>query len=199
VSVSDRPGPAISLEGGSLRRKIDVVISNWWDTNEYQATGLRFQRGIHVFDSKSNKRIENRPFLHNARIDERDKHLGGNVRKVARLLKSLKYDADSAVNISSYDITSIAYRMPDNLMRPARGAELMLVENARVFLRLLLDNSTFRTSVKVPNEMRPIFGSEGASLEGLNELYNEIQDLLSDINKGLARSFRKLAEARVSY
>ena len=43
------------------------------------------------------------------------------------------------------------------------------------------------------------FSSEGASVEGLNQLYKETQELVDDINKGLSRSFRKLAEARVSY
>jgi hypothetical protein len=199
VSVNDDPGKAISLEGGSLRRKIDVVISNWWNTVEYQISGLAFQRGVHVFDSKTNICIENRPFLHNAKVDERDRLLNGNVRKVARLLKSLKYDADSKVNMSSYDITSLAYRMPDDLMRPGYGAELLLVENTLGFLRLLLDDSSRRASLRVPNEMRPIFSSEGASVEGLNQLCKETQELVDDINKGLSRSFRKLAEARVSY
>ena len=101
--------------------------------------------------------------------------------------------------MSSYDITSIAYGMPDDLMRPGHGAELLLVENTRCFLRLLLDDSTRRESLKVPNEMRLIFNSGGASVEGLNQLYRETQDLVDDISKGLGRSFRKLAEARVSY
>jgi hypothetical protein len=152
-----------------------------------------------VFDSKVNERIGNRPFLHNARINERDQRVGGNVRKVARLLKSLKYDADTRLDISSYDITSIAYRMPDDLMRPGHGAELLLVENARTFLRSLIDHAEYRTSLLVPNEMRPIFGSRGATLEALKALYTEVQDLVNDISKGLSRSFRKLADARVTY
>jgi hypothetical protein len=199
VTVDDTPGKCVALEGGSLRRKIDVVISNWWNTVEYQTSGAAFQRGVQVFDSKANIRIENRPFLHNAKIDQRDRLLNGNVRKVARLLKSLKYDADTKVNMSSYDITSIAYSMPDDLMRPGHGAELLLVENTRGFLRLLLDDSARRSSLKVPNEMRSIFSSDGASVEGLNQLYKETQELVDDIAKGLSRSFRKLAEARVSY
>jgi hypothetical protein len=199
VTVDDAPGKSIALEGGSLRRRIDVVISNWWNTVEYQTSGVAFQRGVKVFDSRANIRIENRPFLHNARIDQRDRLLNGNVRKVARLLKSLKYDADGKVNMSSYDITSIAYRMPDALMRPGHGAELLLVENTRGFLRLLLDDSALRASLRVPNEMRAIFGPEGASVEGLSQLFKETQDLVDDITKGLSRSFRKLSEARVSY
>jgi hypothetical protein len=199
VAINDAPGKSISLEGGSLDRKIDVVISNWWDTVEYQRTRLAIQRGIQVYDSKANSRIKNRPFLHNARIGERDNLLNGNVRKVARLLKSLKYDAETNVDISSYDITSIAYRMPDELMRPGHGFELLLVENTRLFLRSLLDDSVARESLKVPNEMRPIFGPEHGTVDGLNQLYKEIQELVNDISKGLSRSFRRLAEVRVSY
>lgn len=199
ISVDGAPGKAISLQGGSLHRKIDVVISNWWNTVEYQATGLPIQRGVQVFDSKANTRVKNRPFLHNAKIDQRDRLLNGNVRKVARLLKSLKYDAERTVDISSYDITSIAFRMPDQLLRAERGAELLLVENTRVFLRSLLDNGALRASLRVPNDMRPIFCSDGASVEGLSQLYKEAQELVDDISKGLSRSFRKLAEARVSY
>ena len=199
VTLDDAPGKCISLQGGSLRRKIDVVISNWWNTVEYQGSGLSFQRGVQIFDSKANVQVENRPFLHNKKIEDRDRLLGGNVRKVARLLKSLKYDSDTGVNMSSYDITSIAYRMPDEFMSPGHGAELLLVENARQFLQRLVDNEAYRLSLKVPNEMRPIFGGEGASLDGLNQLYKEIKDLMSDITNGLNRSFRKLAEARVAY
>jgi hypothetical protein len=199
VTVNGAPGKSIALEGGSLRRKIDVVISNWWDTVEYQTHHLPHYRGVQIFDSATNQRIENRPFLHNHVIEGRDKTLNGNLRKVARLLKSLKYDADKKVNISSYDITSIAYRMPDDLMRPGHGAELLLVENARTFLSSLLANVQYRGSLLVPNGMRAIFCAEGASVEGLQQLYSEVQDLVNDINKGLSRSFRKLQDARVSY
>jgi len=197
--VNDSPGPSVSISGGSLRRKIDVVISNWWDTNEYQSLRKKVVRGVRVFDSKAYERIDNRPFLHNARIEERDAALAGNVRKVARLLKSVKYDADTNVDISSYDITSIAYRMPEEFMRLGHGEELALVENTRMFLRFLVDTPSYRDSLRVPNEMRPIFGGKGATVAGLSRLYQELQDLVDDINRDLARSLRKLEEARVSY
>ncbi|MGB6025797.1 MAG: hypothetical protein WBG40_11410 [Candidatus Sulfotelmatobacter sp.] len=121
------------------------------------------------------------------------------MRKVARLLKSLKYDADSPVNISSYDITSIAWSMPDDFMMALNGQELKLLENARWFLKWLLENDIHRGSFTVPNGMRKIFGANGASVDGLRALYKEAQDLVDEINRGLARTMRKLSEARVAY
>ena len=32
VDVDDSAGKSICMEGGSLNRKIDVVVGNWWDT-----------------------------------------------------------------------------------------------------------------------------------------------------------------------
>jgi hypothetical protein len=199
ASVDDSPGKAIALAGGSLSRKVEVIVSHWWNTVEYQRTGLWYQRGVRVFDSRSNRRIKNRPFLHNEKIGKRDELLSGSLRRVARLLKSLKYDADTPVDISSYDITSLAYRMPEEMMYIEPGFELTLVENAARFLATILDRPDLRGALKVPNEMRPIFGSEGASVEGLRQLYREIQDLLEEISLSLNRSLRKLKEARLPY
>ncbi len=199
VTVDDAPGKCIAMQGGSLRRKMDIVISNWWHSVDYQNNRIPIYMGIQIYDSKANERVENNPFLHNYRIDERDRKLNGNVRKVARLLKSLKYDADSPVNISSYDITSIAWSMPDDFMQAANGQELKLVENARSFLKWLIENDINRESYYVPNCMRKIFGANGASVNGLRALYKEIQDLVDEINRGFARTMRKLSEARVTY
>ncbi|HEY1802380.1 MAG TPA: hypothetical protein VGG46_15745 [Terriglobales bacterium] len=199
VDVDDKPGKCITMKGGSLRRKIDVVVSNWFDTVEYQQRPLEVLRGIQIFNSETNTRIENRPFLHNARIDARDKSLQGNVRRAARFLKNLKYDADTELKISSYDITSLAYCVPGEYMQAGHGQELLLVENVRRYLKFLLDNPNAMQSLKVPNGMRAIFCEEGASGDQLKALVKEVQDLVDDINKELAPSLRKFADTRINY
>ena len=199
VDVNDKAGKCIALSGGSLRREIDVVISNWWDTVEYQKSGQKVDRGIKIFDSFLNECIENKPFKHNLLIDIKDREVGGNLRKVIRLLKSLKYDAEPPIRISSYDIASIAFDMPMASLVAPHGSELLLVESARSFLKMLIDNKSYREFVQVPNGMRPIFSSEGATLEGLVSLHREVVDLITDINNGLSRSFKKLGDARIVY
>jgi hypothetical protein len=66
-------GKAIGLSGGSLQREIDVVIANWWDTQRYKETALKKFRGVRIFDCNTQERIRNLPFLHNARIDAKDR------------------------------------------------------------------------------------------------------------------------------
>jgi hypothetical protein len=192
-------GKALGLQGGSLRRKVDVVIGNWWTTLDYNSSNSETYRGVHVYDAKGHTRVANKPFLHNDAINNRDAATQGGLRKTIRLLKSLKYDADKGVPLSSYDITSIAYRMPDDYLTIPKGHELRLVVNSESFLRFLIDNPGYRNQLRVPNELRPIFGSGNATEEGLRLMCAEVARLRYDIENGLARSFKKLAEARIQY
>ncbi len=199
VDVDDTNGKAVALSGGTLRRKIDVVAANWFDTVEYTASRSDHLRGIMILDARKSERITNKPFLHNRRLEERDQQVRGAMRKTTRLLKSLKYDAETAPSISSYDIASIAYRMPDSLLAVDKGQELLLVQNCESYLRCLIDDPWERARLMVPNDMRPVFCEGGATEKGLRELHREVAVLLRDITEGLTRSFRKLEEARVQY
>ena len=117
VKVDDNPGKAISLEGGSLARKIDVIIGNWWDTELWKQYRVKMARGIQIVDSKIPTTIRNKPFWHNYEIDQKDKKTRG-LRKVIRLLKTLKYDAEPELKMSSYDVASIAWNMAEPALAP---------------------------------------------------------------------------------
>lgn len=199
-AVIDASGAkAIAIEGGSLRRKIDVVSSNWHDTSAYLQTGQKRDRGVDVLDSRSLATVSNLPFLHNDRINNKDQRTLGGLRKSIRLLKSLRYDSANGVNLSSYDIASIAYNMADHDLAVPHGMELLLVERCKQYLDRLAANSTYRNSLYVANDTRKIFCLEGASLDGLNELRREVDQLFYEIANELGRSFRKLAAARIEY
>ncbi len=199
VDLDESGGKAVSLSGGSLRRKIDVVIANWWHTDAYITLDRSYFRGVRVYDYNIHGVVYNKPFLHNHRIDEMDARVGGGLRRVIRLLKSLKYDADSEVPISSYDIAAIAHSMPEGDLRFPQYQDLLLVERAESYLRYLLGNRVARSSLMVPNGTRAIFGPEGASELGLGCLHTEVLRLLQDIRSGVARSFKRLEEARIPY
>lgn len=199
VDVDDSKSKAIALSGGSLRRKIDVVVANWYDTVEYTAKRLDYLRAVMILDNQTRQRITNKPFLHNERLDARDRQVGGMLRRMVRLLKSLKYDADEEPRISSYDIAAIAYRMPDRLLAVPADQELLLVGHAETYLRFLIENPEERALLDVPNGMRRVFCPEGASEAGLRALHCEVMELLRDIAEGLARSFKRLEEARIRY
>ena len=132
-----------------------MVIGNWWNTTDYQVQASETLRGVKVFDAARISRHENKPFLHNYRVDERDLKVAGNLRRASRFLKSVKYDADAKLDISSYDIVSIAWNMPPDFLSATPGQELKLAANVRTYLRFLVENDTYRNSLRVP---RPFAG-----------------------------------------
>jgi len=199
ATVDCTRGKAISLSGGSLRRKIDVVLSSWLDTPEYKDGQGEHFRGVSVLDKLAKTRVGNKPFLHNHRIDERDIGEHGHLRKVIRLLKSLKYDADQQPNFSSYDIAALAWAAPPKFWAVEPQQELLLVDQSCKWLDYVSQESEYAKKLLVPNGTRKIFADNGATFLGLNELRREVHGLRADIENGLARSFRKLQETRIAY
>ena len=52
VAVDDAPRKSISLAVGSLNRKIDVVIANFWDTELWQKYRVKMAREGRILDAK---------------------------------------------------------------------------------------------------------------------------------------------------
>jgi hypothetical protein len=194
VTVDDSPGKSISLEGGSLNRKIDVVIGNWWDTKLWYKYKVKMARGVRILDTKVPELIRNKPFWHNFEIDTKDKKTGG-LRKVIRLLKTLKYDAEPELKISSYDIAAVAWNLSEPALTVQPGAYLQISTNVRNELERFIENDTVRGGLKVPNGTRSVFGAGGATLESLRQLHAELAELIQRIEISRIISFSKTATA----
>lgn len=199
ATVDDSGPRSIKISGGSLSRTVDVVPANWYDTNRYTQTRQKIFRGVQVLNCRIPAREEDEPFIHGAMIDQKDGRTSGNTRKLIRLLKSLKYDSNDKVTMSSFDIESIVYRIGDPEITLARGQEIQLATKGWLWLKNLEDNESLRNSIKVPDEKRLIFTEGKCTLSQLTALRKELEQLLVDINQGLKRSFRKLEEARIKF
>jgi|GEM_PF-582278 len=186
-------GKALGLSGYPLERKIDVVIGNWWDTDLYNQYKVKMARGINILDHRVRQQIKNLPFLHNFRINQKDEETGG-LRKVIRLLKTLKYDSSPQLSISSYDIAAIAFNMSKEALTVKEGAFLSLATNAAGELKRFVDNSFLRESLNVPNGMRKVFCDAGASLEGMKSLHAALMEALGNIQRASMRGVIELNE-----
>ncbi|MEI6433191.1 MAG: nucleotidyltransferase domain-containing protein, partial [bacterium] len=194
ASVDDSPGKAVSLKGGSLGRKVDVVIGNWWDTALWKQHRQKIFRGVCVLDTKGPVQIRNKPFLHNFRIDQKDKQTSG-LRKTIRLLKTLKYDADPELKISSYDIAAIAWNIPEAALTVPTGDYMALARNVRDELARMAIDEALRSRLRVPNGMRAVFGGGGATLGDLQKLHREIIELIGRVEVSMSGRFSKSSSA----
>jgi hypothetical protein len=196
--VDSSGSKSIVITGGSLTRKVDVVPANWYDTNDYARTQLKPYRGVQVLDAHAKVRIKNTPFLHNAMVGHRDNETSGGLRKAARLMKSLKYDSE-AIELSSYDIVSIAYNIPPHYLKVPKDQELSVLAACADFAHALQGDVALRSAITVPDGHRKVFADGHATTKGLNQLVSELDRLVSDVLSENQRSFKKLAEARIEY
>lgn len=167
-------------KGGVLKRDIDVVPANWFDSVKYKKYGKDYLRGVQVFNKTTCERTKNFPFLNKKLIDDKDKLCNGNYRALVRLAKNLKVDSDSTAQInkiSSYDIQSIFFAIENTDINNLTKHELVKYGYDYLF-NLVANTETFR-NIKVPDETRLV--SEKVSFAMLKSLYDEFDELYNKI------------------
>jgi len=182
ADVDKTGAKAVKISGGSLPRSVDVVPAHWFDSAEYQSSGLEVDRGINIYNKKTSQTIENFPFLHIDRISTRCDAIGGGLRKSIRLCKSVKADADRDINFPSFDIAATMYHANMNALRIGQYFDLAVLAEAQRFLDVLARDHAFAKTLLVPDQSRAIFDTQ-EKLRGLGLLSVEMDELLSTVYK----------------
>lgn len=170
---------AINISGGSLRRPVDVVPSNWFDTLAYQRTSVEVDRGVQILNKKVPERVLNTPFKHIQRINDRDQRSIGGLKKAIRLCKNVKADAENdgtKIELSSYDIASVLWHADMTALTVGIANELAILAEATRFLDDLARRPSHARTLRVPDDSRYVFDTD-AKIEGLRLLSLEMDDL----------------------
>lgn len=203
VNVKTDGDKSIALEGGSLRRKVDIVPSCWYDSIRYQIDNDKneHERGVKIYHKKNHALIKNFPFKHIKLVNDKDEKYSGNLKCVVRFLKNIIADIDNdekqkiAKKLSSYDLAAIGYHMNDELhvgyyqtQDEFNYARLKLVNKTKKFLELLRDNAQYRNSLDVPDGTRKIFNNTEKN-KALDILIDEIGSIEFEIFRFLMKHF----------
>lgn len=170
---------SIKISGGSLRRSIDVVPSNWYNSEQYYRTNKDYFRGIQIFDTKTQQRQTNYPFWNIQLVEQKDNRTQKLYRPLIRLAKTLKADSKKNIDISSYDIQAIFYYMPNEEFLGCYQNQLSLINAAENYLKALLSNYKYFSNLLVPDQTRKI--SEKVTHKSLQLLQEEFAILARDI------------------
>lgn len=179
ANVKKSGAKAINISGGSLRRPVDVVPSNWFDTAEYQSSSNEIYRGVHILNKEIPKRLLNTPFKHIHLINSRDDLCIGGLKKAIRLCKNVKADAETdgtKIQLTSYDIGSLLWHANMNALTVGIENELSILAEATRFLDYLVRNSNYAKALRVPDDSRFVLDAE-EKVEGLLLLSLEMDDL----------------------
>lgn len=181
VHVDNSKPKAITMSGGSLARKIDVVPSHWHDTASYQQNPeVEALRGVKILDNSAPTAILNLPFLHIALINRKDQATGGHAKRAIRLLKCLSRDAEVELSLSSYDIAGLVFHMDNNVLNVNQFTPLQLLNRVEVYLRSLEENSMLAINLDTPDNTRKIL-NEASKFRDICSLRREVGELIQAV------------------
>lgn len=183
AKVDTTGSKAISLSGGSLRRKVDVVPSHWHDTQDYQISGQKKDRGVSVLIKDEQRTFLNLPFLHMHAIDEKDRSSSGGAKKVIRLLKNLRADSElfsNGIDLNSYEIAGIVwhFRTIDLTVNPWN--ELALLWVTKLNLTSFIGNKQQTMQLMTPDNTRRIIDTD-SKFSALAFLSFEVDQLVERV------------------
>lgn len=190
ANVEKSGAKSINVSGGSLRRPVDVVPSNWFDTVAYQRTGAEADRGVQILNKDVPERILNTPFKHIQLINERDNLALGGLKKAIRLCKNVKADAaedGTKIKLSSFDIASALWHADMRALTVGIANELAILAEATRFLDDLARRTSYAQTLKVPDGSRLVFDS-AEKVEGLRLLSLEMDDLSERVAREQTRA-----------
>ena len=201
VDVDTSKAKAINMQGGSLRREVDIVPAHWRDTRDYQSSGKKEDREVFIYDKAGSSTISNWPFKHMSRINIRDSLYRGNLKKISRLLKNIKADSEGVSSkrmrsLSSYDIASLVYQMGEDLSCPAYYDLGLLAKVSDYLLRVCANNFTLGESLITPDGSRRILNSDEKQLAAL-ELTLVVNKLYKDVLSSIAPFYGETDARRV--
>ncbi|MCR6630144.1 MAG: hypothetical protein NVV74_08895 [Magnetospirillum sp.] len=192
ADVDTSGGKAVKISGGSLRRPVDVVVSHWHDTTEYQAWGRPHDRGVKVLDKNAGELLLNMPFLHIKRIGDHDGVALRGLKKAIRLCKHVKADAETegkAINLPSFDIAAAMWHADMSALRVGAMDELAILAETQRHLDKLARNHDASSRLMVPDGSRRIFNT-AEKWNSLIALSNEIDDLAMEVAKEQSQALR---------
>ena len=189
VDLDKSGAKSITLSGGSLRRKVDVVPSHWHDTAKYQSSHQEHERGVCILIKDEGRTMDNLPFLHIKHINDKDVVTWGGMKKSIRLLKNVRSDSDysSLITLSSYDIASLVWHFPDASLQVIDARELTLLAAAKLHLNWCVNNKVQVMKLNTPDGTRKIIDSE-QKFVGLMLLSLEVDQLAEAVEADLQRN-----------
>jgi hypothetical protein len=171
----------IAITNQNLHRDVDIVVAAWHKTYEGIRDGVSKKNSIRVYDKDLDDvgRVES-PFLSIERINTKDISVNGRLKKMIRFVKTLKYDSQKLIDLSSFEINAICYNIETSKYSGKTFYDLvpvLLQEFAKI-----VTNASYRDSIMSVDGSEPVFRGKEKKSNSIALMYLEIDELLKDLN-----------------
>lgn len=176
---------------------INILPSMWIDTKKFVKTNQEVYRGIAEFDFSNKKIIKYTPFLDLARINAKEELSNGNYLSLVRFIRSLCCDLDEPINLSTYEICSILFIIPNRKLYIRKDQILSILPLVRKLLTKLLEDEKLYSELSNPSQTLRIFKQNDKRRE-LSMLRRKLHMLIADIKESLESQGKSIKD-EISY
>ncbi len=176
---------AIRINNRSLNRDVDIVVANWYDDVISIISNKGENRGIQIYNKDEHKKEKaDFPFISISRINERSQLTNGRLKKMIRLLKTVKADSEIEILLSSYDINAVCYsiEVKEYISLPFYGLIYVLFRH----ITKICSDTNFANSIKSVDEREYIFKDNSTKLANLRLVLIELRGLVLDLPQIIA-------------
>lgn len=166
--------------------EIDILPSVWVDSLEYKKTKNEIYRGIAEFDFKSKRVKKYLPFLNIARINSKDQQVGGNLKNLSRLLKTLRADYEERINLNDAEINAMIYSLSHEDLTAGPKNLLRLLPNMEARLSDLHVSTSDFNSLLSPSGKDRIFAGRPDKKSEIVKLRKALSILIKDLREDLS-------------
>jgi hypothetical protein len=149
----------------------------WFDNADSVKNDKRYPyRGVKIFDkSKNSWMTEDFPFIKIDLMNKRDKVTNGHYKEMIRLIKTLKTDVGGCDELSSFDIYSVLYLMPQSDYAARSGSDLVFA--LEFFLREFASDRTRADTMKQLDCNELIFKNKDLKFSAFKSIYSDLRML----------------------
>lgn len=166
--------------------EIDILPSLWVDSLEYKNTKNEIYRGIAEFDFQDKKVKKYLPFLNIARINAKDQQVGGNLKNLSRLLKTLRADDESRIDLNDSEINAMIYSLSNDELTMGPKHLLQLLPRMEAKLESIHLNASEFNALLSPSGKDRVFAGRPSKKSEVGKLKVALSNLLADLKKDLS-------------
>lgn len=172
--------------------EVNVLPAVWLHNPEFAETKREIDRGICEYNLGQKTRKRYLPFRNIARVNSRDRHCNGGLKKMIRLLRTLQRDAPNPINLSNYEVSSMLFGIPEKQMKFNPEYSLSLLSVASAQLNRIASDKNYREKLISPSEKEMVFGQKDQKSDEVKKLKKELDDLIRDLQEDLKKEGKTL-------
>ena len=166
---------------------LSILPAIWLDSSEYKKTHLEINRGVCEYNFEKKTRRMYLPFLNMARLNSKDRKLGGSLKGMIRLLRSIQADSGHQDLLTHDEIMGTLYNMSLRDLTVPKGFYLSLLPAVSRWLKKVGTDTEFRQKLLSPSKKEYVFGNKSKE-ESIVNLQKEVDTLIDDLQEALKES-----------